>query len=366
MSSFFNAARRGDIAVMQSMLENKQVTISDRGIDNETVLLYAARIGNLSIVKWLVNICGADTLDFDNDGKNILHHAASKGHLALVQWIIECTNVNILDKDGQYRTAMLAAAYNGELATLQWLLTHGSTINEHTSTRETALMLAVMNGKFETTKWLLKEGGALISDVTTYHMSILETAVGYNYSVILKQKFYGDNGFRRGVDWTSFIGNETMILWLLHEGYVNMNELWLALSTYEDALAMYKELGVEGLKPSLLLVSLLLISDYDQYHGKFKQLVDTARLQASILRTMNPQMERKLVVHEVLNNRLPLQMIEVVAEYSVPSLYEIWFELAPSPELAPPPDHKKKKTRCVSTTTAPRRNPERACKKRHI
>ena len=70
---------------------------------------------------------------------------------------------------------------------------------------------------------------------------------------------------------------------------------------------------------------------------------------------MNPQMERKLAVDEVLATRLPLELIEVVEDYAVPSLHEIWFELAL--------EHKKK--RRISTTITPRRNPDRLVRKKY-
>ena len=94
------------------------------------------------------------------------------------------------------------------------------------------------------------------------------------------QKYIG--GAKCNIDYTRYIVNEAMILWLLHKEYINVNEIWLIFTKHDDMLAMYQESQTAPLKPSLLLVSLLLMMDMRDmpvcftrtYHGRYRVLVD--------------------------------------------------------------------------------------------
>ena len=260
----FVAAKCGDIEAMRSLLEKKDVRISDVDSNNKTALLHASAHGNLSAVQWLLNVGGANILDYDDSRRTVLLHAASKGHIDLVQWLVTFKNADISERDGESRTVMLAAAFYGQIATIQWLLEHGGArIDETThSCRDTALILAVSRGHFEMVKWLLKEGGAQISEINRYGDTVLSTAVGFNSYVIRLQQFVGA---KRNIDYTGYIGNEAMILWLLHEEYVHAHEVWLAIGKWDNMLAIHRDSETAPLKPSLLLVSLLLMMDaYDK------------------------------------------------------------------------------------------------------
>ena len=346
----------GEIEAMQYLREKGRAIISCVDINKKTPLLLSSEHGYLSAVQWLLQE-GANIYDFDDCNKTVLLHAASAGHLALVKWLVESTNVDLAARDVDTRTAMLTAAFGGHIATVEWLLANGSARIDETERfyNETALIISASRGRFEMVKWLLEKGGAQISESDSYGTTVLETAVGYNSSVIRFENV------GRIIDHTDYVGNEAMILWLLRGAYVNANNVWLAIGKSDDILTLH-QVRSEQVKPSLLLVSLLLMTDAptcftQTYHGEHKVLIDVARERAVAIRAMNPaeaQKEAILKAFHIVNLAL------IVATYAHPSAHEIWYELGI--------DSANKKRRRTKTSSAiglpPRRNPERAARSR--
>ena len=358
------AAKCGNIEVMRSLLKKGEVKISDVDSNKTSAILHAAKHGHLSAVQWLLNEGSANIFDSDDDHRTVLLHAASKGHLDLVQWLVIFTKVDLLSRDAEWRTPMLAAAFYGHISIVQWLLAHaGAKISETTHThRETALMLAASRGHFKMVKWLLKEGGAKISEIDRYGESVLAIAVGYNVPVIQTQKF---GSATRAIDYTGYIGNEAMILWFLQEEYVNAHEVWIAIGKFDEMLVMYSDSETGPRKPSLLLVSLLLMMDmpacFDQlYRRQYRELVDAACTRATILRAKKSGwlVKQKESIVNSLDGWFPKELELIIVEYSHPSVYEIWFELEIDAAA-------KKKRRRVSNKAPPRRNPDRAARKKY-
>ena len=162
-----------------------------------------------------------------------------------------------------------------------------------------------------------------------------------------------------------YIGNDAMILWFLQEEYVNAHEVWIAIGKHDDILVMYSDSETAPLKPSLLLVSLLLMMDmpacFDQLYRRkrYRELVDAACTRATILRAKKSGwlVKQKESIVKTLDGRFPKELALIMVEYSHPSVYEIWFEL----EI----DAATKKRRRVPNAIAPRRNPDRAARKKY-
>ena len=181
--------------------------------------------------------------------------------------------------------------------------------------------------------------------------------MGYNSSVIR----FESHG--RIIDHTNYVGNEAMILWLLRGAYVNENEVWLAISRNDDILTLHQDRSAEK-KPSLLLVSLLLMTDaptcfIQTYHGEHKVLIDVARERAAAIRAVNPAEAQKEAILKAFHI---VHLALIVATYAHPSAHEIWYELGI--------DFANKKRRRTKTSSAiglpPRRNPDRAARQSNV
>ena len=90
---FHTAAKKGDFAVCQSMME-KLEDKNPRDEDGFTPLHWAAKNGHLELYQWIMEKV-KDKNPRDNSGLTPLHLAANNGHLAVAKLITE----NVQDKN---------------------------------------------------------------------------------------------------------------------------------------------------------------------------------------------------------------------------------------------------------------------------
>ncbi len=99
-AEFFEAARKGKVSVLNSLLSSKRVTpdlVDERGV---TALMVAASEGQVGAVKFLLSR-GAQINSVDNQGTTALIWAAFKGNEAVVRELVNRgANIHIARKDG--------------------------------------------------------------------------------------------------------------------------------------------------------------------------------------------------------------------------------------------------------------------------
>jgi len=83
-----SAAIRGQLDLVQWMIEERNAEVNTRDLDGTTALLLAARENNFDIVKCLLQK-GTDPITPTSDGRTLLHYAAKFGHVEIARWLVE-------------------------------------------------------------------------------------------------------------------------------------------------------------------------------------------------------------------------------------------------------------------------------------
>lgn len=87
-SELYNAAERGDLKAVQTLVAQGATINEQTGIDGEVPLVGAAKSGRLEVVQYLLDH-GANVNQADSFETTALHAAAVGGHLAMVQLLLE-------------------------------------------------------------------------------------------------------------------------------------------------------------------------------------------------------------------------------------------------------------------------------------
>ncbi|KAJ1652755.1 hypothetical protein IWQ61_006980, partial [Dispira simplex] len=123
MTALHHAAKRGQLGVVQWLVDHAKATVDFPDRENETALLKAAYHGQLSIVKFLLQR-GANVQHTDKDGWTALHNASSKGHLKMVCWLCEKASAMVDVQNIQGYTPLMNAAAVGQTLVVKYLLYH--------------------------------------------------------------------------------------------------------------------------------------------------------------------------------------------------------------------------------------------------
>ncbi|KAJ1961582.1 hypothetical protein IWQ62_003814 [Dispira parvispora] len=123
MTALHHAAKRGQLGVVQWLVDHAKGTVDFPDRENETALLKAAYHGQLSIVKFLLQR-GANVQHTDKDGWTALHNASSKGHLKMVRWLCEKASARVDVQNIQGYTPLMNAAAVGQTLVVKYLLYH--------------------------------------------------------------------------------------------------------------------------------------------------------------------------------------------------------------------------------------------------
>jgi len=136
----------------------------------------AARTGNLADIQYLVDKKGMDVNAKANDGATALHLTAEKGYLAVMKYFVEEKKVDVKTKDNHGWTALHGATYGGHLKIIKWLVEKGADVNAKDKHGWTALHRAAENGKLENMKYLIEVKGGDVNTKTNYGWTTLHVA----------------------------------------------------------------------------------------------------------------------------------------------------------------------------------------------
>lgn len=203
------AASRGNLALVQSLLELPEHSVDERDASGATLLMVAARDGQLPVVELLVQR-GADvTLKNKNQSTALmfaalhgraaiaafllaqpaaverindmnvgcysaLHCATSEGHLEVVQLLLDHGADAEVTNDG-WRPLHVACSKN-YVAIIKLLLKHGVDVNAPMQDGITALHFVALHGSIELATLLLDAGAGIAIGAGESHMTPLHLA----------------------------------------------------------------------------------------------------------------------------------------------------------------------------------------------
>ena len=140
MTALHFAAQKGDMEVVQYLIEHGADIKAQDSIFSRSVIHFAAENGNLETVKYLTEK-GADLLDKDGYGATALHYAAKSNRLNVIKYLVD-QKVDYTATDGRGWTAMHYAAAGGSIDVIKYLLAKNLNINALNETGRTPLFFA--------------------------------------------------------------------------------------------------------------------------------------------------------------------------------------------------------------------------------
>jgi ankyrin repeat protein len=117
----FQAAEQGDLATMQSLIQNDPNLAKARDKNDFTLLHHACSEDHLPVVRYLIEQCKADCNVKDSEDVTPLHIACEEGHLPMVQYLIDQCKADCNAKMYDGCTALHIASDNGHLTIVQYL-----------------------------------------------------------------------------------------------------------------------------------------------------------------------------------------------------------------------------------------------------
>ncbi|XP_071593433.1 ankyrin repeat domain-containing protein 29 isoform X2 [Heliangelus exortis] len=175
----FWAARKGNLALLQLLLNSGRVDVDCKDSLGTTALMVASYYGHIDCARELV-LQGADINLQRESGATSLFFAAQQGHNDIVKFLFEFgASTEFKTKDGG--TALLAASQYGHAKVVETLLKHGANIHDQLYDGTAPLWIASQMGHSEVVRVMLLRGAerdAARDDGTT---ALLKAAVkGYN------------------------------------------------------------------------------------------------------------------------------------------------------------------------------------------
>jgi ankyrin repeat protein len=175
-----DAARDGDLAKVQALLEHHPDLVFSKDNDGRTPLHAAAMTGHKDVAELLL-AKGADVNARDNHGGTPLHAAAMTGHKDVVELLLaKGANINARRNDGM--TSLHLAVAGGHNALVELLVAHGADVNagaaainwgrEHFMDGE----MAIRHGDVTNAGALLKQHPELIYTKNQYGWTLLHIA----------------------------------------------------------------------------------------------------------------------------------------------------------------------------------------------
>ncbi|XP_025978632.2 ankyrin repeat domain-containing protein 29 isoform X2 [Dromaius novaehollandiae] len=175
----FWAARKGNLALLQLLLNSGRVDVDCKDSLGTTALMVAAYYGHIDCVRELV-LQGADINLQRESGATSLFFAAQQGHNDVVKFLFEFgASTEFKNKDGA--SATFLAAQGGYLDVIRLLLSSGAKVNQPRQDGTAPLWIASQMGHSEVVRVMLLRGAerdAARDDGTT---ALLKAAIkGYN------------------------------------------------------------------------------------------------------------------------------------------------------------------------------------------
>lgn len=152
----FWAARKGNLALLQLLLNSGRVDVDCRDSAGTTALMVASFGGHTQCVRELV-LHGADINLQRESGATALFFAAQQGHDDIVKFLFEFgASTEFITRDGA--TSLFLAAQGGYVDVIRLLLTYGAKANQPRQDGTTALWIAAQLGYSEAVRVLLLRG----------------------------------------------------------------------------------------------------------------------------------------------------------------------------------------------------------------
>ncbi|KAI1243340.1 hypothetical protein IHE44_0000935, partial [Lamprotornis superbus] len=152
----FWAARKGNLALLQLLLNSGRVDVDCKDSLGTTALMVASYYGHIDCVRELV-LQGADINLQRESGATSLFFAAQQGHNDVVKFLFSFgASTEFKNKDGG--TALLAACQYGHAKVVETLLKHGANIHDQLYDGASAIFLAAQGGYLDVIRLLLSSG----------------------------------------------------------------------------------------------------------------------------------------------------------------------------------------------------------------
>jgi ankyrin repeat protein len=120
MTPLLFAAQYGDVAVVKTLLNEKNVSVNQSNVGKMAALHLAVMKGQVRVASQLIS-CKADVNALDTNDSSPLHYAAQYGHLSCLKLLLEQpeTKPNLRNRIGY--TPLHLAVQNGHLAVVSVL-----------------------------------------------------------------------------------------------------------------------------------------------------------------------------------------------------------------------------------------------------
>ncbi|KAF4788828.1 Niemann-Pick C1 protein [Turdus rufiventris] len=175
----FWAARKGNLALLQLLLNSGRVDVDCKDSLGTTALMVASYYGHIDCVRELV-LQGADINLQRESGATSLFFAAQQGHNDVVKFLFSFgASTEFKNKDGG--TALLAACQYGHAKVVETLLKHGANIHDQLYDGASAIFLAAQGGYLDVIRLLLSSGAKVNQPRQDGTTALLKAAIkGYN------------------------------------------------------------------------------------------------------------------------------------------------------------------------------------------
>jgi len=199
--SLHSAAAKGDIEAVKFLVKKGGADVESKDFYlGRTPLSWAAGNGHLDAVEFLVEEGGADVESKDNIGWTPLSCMAMNGHLEAVKFLVEEGGANVESKDNIGWTPLSFAAWRGHLEAVEFLVEEGGAdVESWDLSQMTPLSWAAENGHLEVVKFLVEEAGADVESKDRWGRTALDLA---------------RQGIREGWQWGDPEGRKAVAAWL--------------------------------------------------------------------------------------------------------------------------------------------------------
>ena len=162
-NDLIDAARVGDLAAVQSLIEQEVDVNAVTYLFGKTALMWASLYGHTEITGFLIEQ-GADVNYAVEEGLfqgwTALMWATRRGYTETAELLIEQgADIHAVDNDG--KTALMNASARGHTKTAELLIDRGADVNAVDNDAETALMGASFGGDTEIAELLIDKGADL-------------------------------------------------------------------------------------------------------------------------------------------------------------------------------------------------------------
>uniref|UniRef100_A0A8C9FN76 ANR29 protein n=1 Tax=Pavo cristatus TaxID=9049 RepID=A0A8C9FN76_PAVCR len=181
----FWAARKGNLALLQLLLNSGRVDVDCKDSLGTTALMVASYYGHIDCVRELV-LQGAD-INLQREVGGVLDAA---GHtVPASSFSTFCTLSSFCSQDGG--TALLAACQYGHVKVVETLLKHGANIHDQLYDGASAIFLAAQGGYLDVIRLLLSSGAKV--NQPRQVSSTLQGSIGDGTTALLKAAIKGYN-----------------------------------------------------------------------------------------------------------------------------------------------------------------------------